>query len=93
MPSEPTAEQAEVRRKGRQRLVGAVVLARGTVVRHDADLDEPVGLQGGVGLFDDGGCEALGADHDDGVEVVSVGAVRLALGRGQNQCRHFADYR
>ena len=32
MPSEPTAEQAEVRRKGRQRLVGAVVLALLAVV-------------------------------------------------------------
>ncbi len=32
MPSEPTAEQAEVRRKGRQRLIGAVVLALLAVV-------------------------------------------------------------
>ncbi len=32
MPSDPTAEQAEVRRKGRQRLVGAVVLALLAVV-------------------------------------------------------------
>jgi DedD protein len=32
MPSEPTAEQAEIRRKGRQRLVGAVVLALLAVV-------------------------------------------------------------
>jgi DedD protein len=32
MPSEPTAEQADIRRKGRQRLVGAVVLALLAVV-------------------------------------------------------------
>lgn len=32
MPSDPTAEQAEIRRKGRQRLVGAVVLALLAVV-------------------------------------------------------------
>lgn len=32
MPSEPTAEQVEIRRKGRQRLIGAVVLAAAAVV-------------------------------------------------------------
>lgn len=32
MPNEPTAEQAEVRRRGRQRLVGAIVLAAIAVV-------------------------------------------------------------
>ena len=32
MPSEPTAEQVELRRKGRQRLIGAVVLALVAVV-------------------------------------------------------------
>lgn len=32
MPSDPTAEQVEIRRKGRQRLIGAVVLAAAAVV-------------------------------------------------------------
>jgi len=39
-----------------------------------------VGLEGRVGLFFDGGGQALVADVDHRVEVVGVGAVHLALG-------------
>ena len=54
----------------------------------DADLDQTVGIQAGVGLLHDGGCETITTDHDDGVKVMGFGAMNLALGGGKLYLRH-----
>jgi len=63
-------------------------VARRPVVREDAYLDQAVGPEGRIGFLDDGRREALAADHHDGIQMVGVGAMRLALGRGQLYGRH-----
>ena len=63
-------------------------LARRPVVGEDADLDQAVRLEGRVGLLADGGGEPVAADHHDRVEVVRVGAVELALRRGEEDGGH-----
>ena len=45
-------------------------------------------LQRGVGFFQHRGTQALGANHHHGFQMVRLAAQRLALGRGQSQCRH-----
>lgn len=47
-----------------------------------------MGLEGGVGLLENGGSESFGSDHDDGIEVVGLSAVFLALGWGQLDGSH-----
>jgi len=54
--------------------------ARGPFVAENADLDQLVAFQGGVDFTDDFGLEACFADHDHGLEMVSAGAERAALG-------------
>jgi hypothetical protein len=53
------------------------------VVGENADLDQAVGLERRVGLFFYGRGEPVSTDHDDRIQVVSFGAVHLALGRGK----------
>ena len=53
----------------------------GAVVTQHADLDQAVGLERGVDFLLDGRRQAVVADHDDGVEMMRFGAVRLALRR------------
>ena len=60
----------------------------GAVVRKNPHLDQPVGIQCGVGRFDDGRGESIRAYHDHGVEMMGFGAFFLALGRGQLNRRH-----
>ncbi len=60
----------------------------GAVVAEHADLDESVGVERGVGFLDDGGRQAVTADHDDRVQMVGFGTVNLALGRGKLNLRH-----
>lgn len=75
---------------GRQLLVGE--FARGAVVAQYADFDEAVGVEGGVHLFAHSVGQAVGANVDNGVEVVRLGAVGPALGRGQFNLGHGAYY-
>jgi len=58
------------------------------VVAEHAHLDEPVGLQRGIGLFHHRGRQPVAADQHDRVEVVGRSAVFLALGRRQLNGRH-----
>ncbi len=51
--------------------------ARGAVVGEDPHLDQAMGGEGGVDLAPDRRRRALGADRDDRVEVVRLGALRL----------------
>ena len=63
-----------------------------TVVRENADLDQPVGVQGGIDFFLYGCSQAVAADHDHGVKVVGIGTVFPAFGWGQFNMRHGAYY-
>jgi 23S rRNA (uridine2552-2'-O)-methyltransferase len=63
-------------------------LAGGAVVAEHAYLDESMRTKRSVGFLDDRGCQAVSADHDDGVQMMGVGAVDLALGRGKLNLRH-----
>ena len=58
-------------------------VARQAVVGKDADLDQAVGLERRVGFFFYGRGQPVSTDHDDRIQVVSFGAVHLALGRGK----------
>jgi hypothetical protein len=61
-----------------------------TVVSQNANFDQAVGFESGVSFFDNGGCEAIIANHDNGVEVVRFSSVNLALGGGQLNLGHGA---
>ena len=63
-------------------------LACCAVIRENADLDQAVGVQGGISFLFDGGCESIATDHDNGVKVVGFGAVFFALCRGQLNLGH-----
>ena len=63
-------------------------LAGGAVVAEHPDLDQAVRPQRGVSFLADSGSEPFGPDGNDGVEVVSRGAVFLALGGCELDCRH-----
>ncbi|MDB5891921.1 MAG: Ribosomal large subunit methyltransferase [Polaromonas sp.] len=62
----------------------------GTVVRLDAHLDQPVRVKGGIGFFFDSVRQAVRADHDDGVQVVRLGAMAFSLGRCELYMSHGA---
>ena len=62
--------------------------ARGAVVAEDADLDQTMGIERGVGFLAYGGGQAVAADGHHRVEVVRSGAVLAALGGSQNEGRH-----
>ena len=55
--------------------------ACGTVIAQHTDFDQAVGIQGRFGFLDDGRGQPIAADHDDGIEVVGIGAKNFALGR------------
>ena len=55
--------------------------ALSTVVAQHTDLDQPMGIQGGFGFFDDGRGQSVASNHDDWVKVVGIGAKNFALGR------------
>ena len=63
-------------------------LARRAVVVEHAHLDQAMGGERGIDLFLHGGREAVPSDQDHGVQVVGIGAVFPALGRGQLDLRH-----
>jgi 23S rRNA (uridine2552-2'-O)-methyltransferase len=58
------------------------------IVAENADFDQAVGLEGPIDLLAHRRREAVIADHDDGVEVVGFGAMRLALGDGEFDAGH-----
>jgi 23S rRNA (uridine2552-2'-O)-methyltransferase len=58
------------------------------VVTEHADLDQAMGLECRVGLFENGRREPVAADHDDGIEVVRIGPIDLALGGGEVNSWH-----
>ncbi len=62
------------------------------VVSVNPHLDQAVRIQGMVDFLDDGLAQALGPNHDDGVEVVGLGAVFFANGGGEDDCRHTGYY-
>ena len=66
--------------------------SRGAVVPMNPHLDQAVCAQGVVDFLDDGLAQALGADHDNGVEVMGKGAVLFANGGGEDDCRHKGYY-
>ena len=64
--------------------------ACGAVIRKNANLDQPVGVQGGIDFLFDVGSKAVASYHYDGVKVVGFGAVIFALGGCQLNLRHTA---
>ena len=67
--------------------------ARGAIVAKNADLDQAVGVEGGVHLFLDGRGQAVAADQDHGVQVVGISAVESALGGSELNLGHGPYYR
>jgi hypothetical protein len=63
-------------------------LARHAVIRKNTNLDEAVGVQGGIGFFFDGVGQTAATDHDHGVEVMGFGAVHFALRGGKLDMGH-----
>jgi len=63
-----------------------------TVIPVNPHFDQTVCIQGEVDFFDDGFAQALGSNHDDGVEVVGEGAMFFANGGGEDDCRHRGYY-
>jgi 23S rRNA (uridine2552-2'-O)-methyltransferase len=59
-----------------------------TVIGKHTYLDQAVGVEGGVDLLDDVGGQAVAADQDDGIKMVGLSAVNLALGGSQLNLRH-----
>jgi hypothetical protein len=55
--------------------------ARVAVVARDVDFDEFVALEGALDFRQDGGGQALAADHDHGLERVRPPAQRAAFAR------------
>jgi hypothetical protein len=66
-----------------------IIEARGAVVGEHPHLDQAVRLQCAVHLLDYGRGEPVIADHDDRLQVMGIGTVRLAFGGGQRECGHF----
>ena len=64
------------------------VFAAWSVVRLDPYLDQAMGGQGSVDFLFYVVCEAVGANHHDGIEVVRFSAVVFALGRGKLYLSH-----
>jgi hypothetical protein len=56
-------------------------LACSAIVAQDANLDQAMGIQSRFGFFDDRWGQTVASDHDDGIEVVGIGAKNFALGR------------
>lgn len=56
-------------------------LACQAVVAQHADFDQAMGVQGRFGFLDHRRGQAIAADHDDGTEVVGIGAKNFSLGR------------
>ena len=58
------------------------------VIRKHTDFDQSMGIQGGVDFFFYVGGQAIISHHDDGVQVVGLSAVNLALGGSQLDLGH-----
>ena len=80
----PGAWSQYVRRKFAPKDVGS----GGAVVREHPHLDEAVRVQRQVDFLFHRGGQAVATDHHDRVEVMSFGAVVLALGRCQIDSSH-----
>ncbi len=63
-------------------------LAASAVVGQHANLDQAVGVEGGVSFLLDGVCQSFRANHDDRVEVMRLCAVIFALGGGELDLGH-----
>jgi hypothetical protein len=72
-------------RRGVERLADTLehLVARAPVVAEHADLDEAVGEEIDIDLVKHGRCEAVAADHDDGVEMMRFRAQRTPLSGGE----------
>jgi hypothetical protein len=63
-------------------------LACSTVVTQNSDFDQAMGIQGRFGFFDDSWRQTISPDHDDGIQVVGIGAKDFALGRCELNLGH-----
>ena len=64
------------------------VFAARPVVGQNPDFDQAMGIERGINFFLDAVGQAVRADHDNRVEVVRIGAVIFALGRGEDYFGH-----
>ena len=62
--------------------------AHSTIVGHDADFDQSMGIQGGVHFLFYGCGETVGSHHHDRIKVVGERALLFALGGGQLDSGH-----
>jgi 23S rRNA (uridine2552-2'-O)-methyltransferase len=69
------------------------LLARRTVIVEHADLDEAVGIQGGINFLLHRRGQAVAANEDHGIQVVGFSTVFAALGRSQLNLGHGPYYR
>lgn len=82
---------ANVLDRGRMQLVGQGLkdrFAAGPVIGLHPHFDEAVRLERRIGFFLDRVGQPVGADHHDSIEVMRVGAVVFALGRGKLYLSH-----
>ena len=63
-------------------------LSGGAVVFGYAHLDEAMGIERSIGLVQHGLCQAVGADHDDGIKMMGCGAMHLAFSGSQYNLGH-----
>jgi hypothetical protein len=64
------------------------VVSRHSVIRKNTNLDQAVGVEGGIGFFFDGVSQAAATDHDHRVKVMGFGAVHFALRGGELDMGH-----
>ena len=68
--------------------LGEERFAGGAVVGEDTQLDETVGVERRLDLSPHRGRRPLVADGDDGIEVMRLGALLLALGGAESKGSH-----
>ena len=77
---------------GRRAQVGGELLknrlAGGAVVNLRTHLNQAMGVERGINFFLNSGGQPARANHDDSVQVVRLGPVVFALGRGQYYLGH-----
>jgi 23S rRNA (uridine2552-2'-O)-methyltransferase len=82
---------ADVLDRGRIQVIGQRLknlFAAGPVIGLHSHLDKPVGIERCIDFFLDRSGQAVRANHDDCVEVMRLGAVVFALGRGKLYLSH-----
>jgi hypothetical protein len=62
--------------------------ASSTIIRENTNFYQSMSAKGSIGFLFNSGSKSITTDHDNGVKVVSIGAVFFALGRGQLNLGH-----